>query len=86
MRLRFTIRDLLWLTALVALAIGWWLDHSMRQQSTTPATLQDWAQSQIRELETWRNAPGRTAKQKAQASRTLDGLRAQSEILTAEGK
>jgi hypothetical protein len=28
MRLRFTIRDLLWLTALVALAIGWWLDRS----------------------------------------------------------
>ena len=27
MRLRFTIRDLLWLTALVALAVGWWLDH-----------------------------------------------------------
>jgi len=27
MRLRFTIRDLLWLTALIALAIGWWLDH-----------------------------------------------------------
>ena len=27
MRLRFTIRDLLWLTALIAMAIGWWLDH-----------------------------------------------------------
>ena len=28
MRLRFTIRDLLWLSALVALALGWNLDHS----------------------------------------------------------
>ena len=28
MRLRFTIRDLLWLTALLALAVGWWLDHA----------------------------------------------------------
>jgi hypothetical protein len=28
MRLRFTIRDLLWLTVVVALAVGWWLDHS----------------------------------------------------------
>jgi hypothetical protein len=28
MRPRFTIRDLLWLTALVALAVGWWLDHT----------------------------------------------------------
>jgi hypothetical protein len=28
MRFRFTIRDLLWLTAVIALALGWWLDHS----------------------------------------------------------
>ena len=28
MRFRFTIRDLLWLTALVALGFGWWLDRS----------------------------------------------------------
>jgi hypothetical protein len=27
MRLRFTIRDLLWLTLVVALVVGWWLDH-----------------------------------------------------------
>jgi hypothetical protein len=27
MRLRFNIRDLLWLTAVVALAIAWWIDH-----------------------------------------------------------
>ena len=27
MRLRFTIRDLLWLTVVVALAVGWWLDR-----------------------------------------------------------
>ena len=26
MRLRFTIRDLLWLTLVVAMAVGWWLD------------------------------------------------------------
>ena len=26
MRLRFSIRDLLWLTALVAMGIGWWLN------------------------------------------------------------
>jgi hypothetical protein len=27
MRLRFNIRDLLWLTVVVALAVGWWLDY-----------------------------------------------------------
>jgi hypothetical protein len=27
MKLRFTIRDLLWLTLVVGLAVGWWLDH-----------------------------------------------------------
>ncbi len=28
MRFRFTIRDLLWLTAVVAIGVGWWLDRS----------------------------------------------------------
>jgi Bacterial type II/III secretion system short domain len=27
MRLRFSIRDLLWLTALAAVLLAWWLDH-----------------------------------------------------------
>ena len=27
MRIRFTIVDLLWLSLVVALAVGWWLDH-----------------------------------------------------------
>ena len=27
MRLRFTIRDLFWLTLVAASAVGWWLDH-----------------------------------------------------------
>jgi len=27
MRFRFTIRDLLWLTLVVALIVGWWVDH-----------------------------------------------------------
>jgi hypothetical protein len=24
---RLTVRDLLWLTAMVALGLGWWIDH-----------------------------------------------------------
>ncbi len=27
MKLRFTIRDLLWLAVVAALAVGWWIDH-----------------------------------------------------------
>jgi F0F1-type ATP synthase assembly protein I len=27
MKFRITIRDLFWLVLVVALAIGWWLDH-----------------------------------------------------------
>jgi hypothetical protein len=27
-RFRFTIRDVLWLTVVVALAVGWWMDRS----------------------------------------------------------
>jgi len=33
MPLRFTIRDLLWLTLVVALCLGWWLDHQDRYSS-----------------------------------------------------
>ena len=29
---RFTIRDLLWLTIVAALAIGWWLDSRRSQR------------------------------------------------------
>ena len=32
MRLRFTIRDLLWLAVVVALVVGWWVDHREMQR------------------------------------------------------
>ena len=38
MRFRFTIRDLLWLTALVAVLLAWWLDR--RQIQATNAEIQ----------------------------------------------
>jgi len=34
MKLRFTIRDLLWLTLVAALIVGWWVDRrSIQRQS-----------------------------------------------------
>ena len=32
MRLRFTTRDLLWLTLVVAMGLGWWVDHTDTSQ------------------------------------------------------
>ena len=29
---RFTIRDVLWLTVVVALGLGWWIEHRVAQQ------------------------------------------------------
>ena len=49
---RFTIRDVLWLTALVALAVAWWLERRL-------ATDRDWkfranAAADVLQSEGWR--------------------------------
>lgn len=33
MRFHFAIRDLFWLTLVVALAVGWWLDHQQASKN-----------------------------------------------------
>jgi hypothetical protein len=30
---RFTIRDVLWMTVVVALGVGWWLEHRLHLSS-----------------------------------------------------
>jgi len=41
--LRFTIRDVLWLTLVLGLAVGWWVDH--RRQADQLQKFQDpWQQ------------------------------------------
>jgi hypothetical protein len=30
--MRFTIRDVLWLTVVVGLGVGWWVDHRRLEQ------------------------------------------------------
>jgi hypothetical protein len=33
---RFSIRDLLWLTVVVAIGLGWWLDHNRLSEVIMP--------------------------------------------------
>ena len=33
--MRFTIRDLLWLTLVVAISLGWWIDRNRNYQAET---------------------------------------------------
>jgi len=40
MKLRFTIRDLLWLVLVVALAVGWWFDHKHAEEANVNQALQ----------------------------------------------
>jgi hypothetical protein len=37
MKLRFSIRDLLWLTLVVALCVGWWLNHQSHLNAAAKA-------------------------------------------------
>ena len=44
--MRFTIRDLLWLTVVVALGVGWWIDRS--QVASAKRAFENDAQSMSR--------------------------------------
>ena len=51
---RFTIRDVLWLTVVVAMGIGWWLDH--RQFSPTDRVIFKEIKRQSKDIE-WQSYP-----------------------------
>ena len=65
MPLRFTIRDLLWLTALAAVLVAWWLDHRRLTkqyedyQRWIMTTLMDRVHSDKTRLTAWGNNPRR---------------------------
>ena len=42
--MRFSIRDILWLTILVAIAVGWWLDHRASTQTEQQLRLELFAE------------------------------------------
>jgi hypothetical protein len=46
MRYQFSIRDLFWLTALVAVLFAWWLDH--RRLAAQPDRVDFWKQTTTR--------------------------------------
>ena len=52
MRLRFSIRDLLWLTLVVALAAGWWVDRATiwRQRARQLVIAKELALEHLREV------------------------------------
>jgi hypothetical protein len=55
MRLRFTIRDLLWLVVVVALAVGWLLDHdTVRRESDRLRAMQVETQQKADDLDVLR--------------------------------
>jgi hypothetical protein len=47
--MRFTIRDLLWLTLLAAVAVAWWVDRARQQAKIRDqqAELVDWQQKTL---------------------------------------
>jgi len=49
---RFTIRDVLWLTVVVALALGWWVEHAaMKAERAALSAERQSLQTQRRELD-----------------------------------
>lgn len=56
---RFTTRDVLWLTVVVALAAGWWMDRSSLAWRRTQAlrTIDSLRQQLDAKEPGWRNAP-----------------------------
>ena len=47
---RFTIRDLLWLTAVVALVFGWWLDHRNQLEMDKRREFTEWQRDSLATL------------------------------------
>ncbi len=75
MRLHFTIRDLLWLAALVAVCVAWWADHrSVSEQRDNYGAERDRLKSN---LEAAHIDTTDLAAQKRQLAERLEALKAQ---------
>jgi len=60
---RFTIRDVLWLMVVVALGVGWWVDHrqniAMRREFDGHTKIVDWYKQIFGEVRDAYNKEGR---------------------------
>ena len=59
---RFNIRDVLWLTVVIALALGWWLDRRQLVNADITKLLQIMAQ----EIETYKELVATFEKERAE--------------------
>ena len=57
--MKFTIRDLFWLVLVVALAIGWWLDHGSSTYSK--AWIHGYSQGYGELSEWWKERPNKVS-------------------------
>jgi hypothetical protein len=93
MRFRFTIRDLLWLVVVVAMAIGWWLDrlHMVRIaneqveacEKRLNDTVEELAKKPISELE--REAIGYKERRDVYRAELVDLIKITSEFANQPG-
>ena len=51
--MKFSIRDLLLLTLIVALAVGWWLDHQRRESDFKAMREELNRRQQVEQAEAW---------------------------------
>jgi hypothetical protein len=64
--MRFTIRDLLWLTVVVAVALGWWLERTRDRQRFQSWQETTWAAFQQKLLDNYQAKLSQLTKENAQ--------------------
>jgi hypothetical protein len=55
MKFRFSIRDLLWLTALVAMALAWWISQSRLERDLRKELIEETNKRHLAEIENVRS-------------------------------
>jgi hypothetical protein len=80
--MKFTIRDLIWLTAVVALAVGWWLDNRRYDWSIKSAQMRKDYYNFMSDLA--RSETEKAIEKQKQLSDALQHQREKSDALESE--